>query len=134
MSARWPSSLLNSTNRQLTERIEQLSADLESKRSTVAELREVVALLKKDQQQTRKRERTVAEALTSKREALEKDEGRLKHLGFEIDANARRARGLQEEETRLMSAVAAMEAAMGHKRHRLEEEQKMTLELEAEVK
>ncbi|KPA86025.1 hypothetical protein ABB37_00303 [Leptomonas pyrrhocoris] len=134
MSARWPSSLLNSTNQRLTESIEQLSAELESKRNTVAELREVVGLLKRDHRQTRRQEKNISEALASKREEVEKDEGKLKQLTHEVDGNARRVGQLKAEEARLGSAVAALEDTMEHRRHKLEEQQKTAAALEEEVK
>ncbi|KPI86894.1 hypothetical protein ABL78_4028 [Leptomonas seymouri] len=134
MSSRWPSSLLSSTNRRLTERVEQLSADLDSKRNTVVELREVVELLKRDQQQVRRQERTLSEALAKKREAAQRDDEKLKQLTQEVDGSARRVARLKEEEARLESAVASLEISMEHKRRKLEEEQKTAVTMEEEVK
>lgn len=134
MSSRWPSSLLNATNQQLTERIEQVSFDLESKRNAVEESREVVELLKRNQKNIERQAKTAAEALASKRETLERDEGKLKQLCLEADAAGRQVRSLKEEEARLASAAAALEASMEHQRRRLEEGQKSAVALEAEAK
>lgn len=134
MSSRWPSSLLSSTNQQLTERIEQLSVELESKRSAVVEAREVVELIQKNQRQTQRQERAAAEALAVKRAAVERDEGALKQLQQEIEGTGRQVRRLQDEEVRVSSAAAALEASMELQRQRLVEEQSSAVTLEAEVK
>lgn len=134
MSSRWPSSLLNPTNQQLTEQIEQLSIELESKRSTIAETREVVELLKKNQQEVRRQEKATAEALASTREAVDGDEGKLKQVTQEVEGSARRVRSLTEEQTRLTAAVAAVESSMEHKRRRLEAEQQAAAAAEAQAK
>jgi chromosome segregation ATPase len=134
MSSLWPSSLLNATNQRLTERIEQLSVDLASKRNSVVELRDVVELLRKNQQEAWRQQKAAAHALASKREELEKDEGRLKQLTQEIEATTRRVRYLKEQEARLTTVVASVAESMQHKRRTLEEEQKTAVTLEEQVK
>ncbi|CAG9582476.1 conserved hypothetical protein [Leishmania major strain Friedlin] len=134
MSSRWPSSLLNATNKRLTERIEQLTFDLNTKRNSVAEQREVVALLKKHQHEAQQQVKIAAEALECERAAVENDEGKLKQLQLEAEADARRARQSKEAETQLSQAVSALESTLDQRCRALSGQREIAVELEKEAR
>ncbi|GET92628.1 hypothetical protein, conserved [Leishmania tarentolae] len=134
MSSRWPSSLLNATNKRLTERIEQLTLDLDTKRNSVIEQREVLALLKKHQHEAQQQVKSTAEALGRERAAVENAEGKLKQFQLEAEADARRACKLKEEETQLSQAVSALELALDQRCRALSGQRELAVELEEEAK
>ncbi|CBZ30674.1 conserved hypothetical protein [Leishmania mexicana MHOM/GT/2001/U1103] len=134
MSSRWPSSLLNATNKRLTERIEQLTLDLDTKRNSVAEQREVLGLLKKHQHEAQQQVKAIAEALERERAAVENDEDKLKQLQLEAEADARRARQSKEAETQLSQAVSALESTLDQRYRALSGQREIAVELEEEAK
>ncbi|KAG5490998.1 hypothetical protein JIQ42_00886 [Leishmania sp. Namibia] len=134
MSSRWPSSLLNATNKRLTERIEQLTLELDTKRNSVSEQREVVALLRKNHHLAQQQVKAVEEALERERTAVETDEDRLKQLQQEAERDARRVRQAREAEAQLTQAVSALESALDQRCRALSGEREISVRLEEEAK
>ncbi|AIO01737.1 hypothetical protein LPMP_341110 [Leishmania panamensis] len=134
MSSRWPSSLLNTTNKRLTECIEQLTLDLDNKRNSVVEHREVVALLKKHQHQAQQQIKATAEAVERERAVVEDDESKLRQLRQESETETRRARQAKEAEIQLSQAVSALEATVDQHYRVLSGKREIAVELEEEAK
>ncbi|KAG5492538.1 hypothetical protein JKF63_01116 [Porcisia hertigi] len=134
MSSRWPSSFLNATNKRLTERIEQLTLDLDTKRNSVSEQREVVALLKKHQHRAQQQVKITAEAVERERTAVDNDESKLKQLQQEAEAAARQARRAKETETQISQAVSALESTVAQRGRALSGQREVGVELEERAK
>ncbi|KAG5466706.1 hypothetical protein LSCM1_00878 [Leishmania martiniquensis] len=134
MSSRWPSSLLNATNKRLTERIEQLTLELDTKRNSVSEQREVVALLKKNQHRAQQQVKAAEEALERERAAVEADEDRLKQLQQEAETDAHRVRRAKEAEAQLSQTVSALESAVDQRCRALSGQREIAASLEEEAK
>ncbi|KAK7198157.1 hypothetical protein NESM_000772400 [Novymonas esmeraldas] len=134
MSARWPSSLLNATNKQLTERVEYLTQDLDRKRQSLTEQREVLNLLKRHRVRTEQQTTVIAKTLELERETVERDAGKLKQLHQAAEADARRARQANEAATQLSQTVSALEATIVQRQRALEEQREIAVELEEEAR
>lgn len=134
MSARWPSTLLNSVNRQLAEQIERLTADLEVKAHHCAEQKTLVENLRKYCHHVQEETKRCGGLLETTKSAVEKAEGELKQLLPQLDGDTRRLRQLLEQADNLNSSVSSFEEALQQQRKVLLGCQEESILLEAEVK
>lgn len=109
-----PVSLLNSTNRQLREKIDELSVELSQKTHQCEDYRNVIRLLQSNLKQIRKEISTVEQSVTGTKAEVEREESTLLQWRMEEEGTKRRQRRLEEDLKALIDGNGRLENQVNH--------------------